>query len=467
MGPVKRAIVLVALLALAGGGVAAAYQAVARQRDYAAFLTRGDAALRDDQTFAAIEAYSGAIALRPDSMLAHLRRGQTYQRRGDRGDLEAAARDFRKAAALDPTATRPLEALGDALYQLQRYARAAEAYESYLHLDDRSARVTYRLGLTRYRQHDIDAAVDALGDALRLDDRMADAHYLLGMCLREMRRAPDAVHAFEKAVAIEPGMLAAREELADLYRALDRRTEELAQLQILAGLDRDRVARQVAVGMAHARAGRWDLAILTLGSALERSPNDPEIFRALGEVWLDRPRDDRAFLSKAREALERVAASPAATSRALTLYARALVQDGDAAGAERALEAATTRFPIDPAALLLYASTAEKLGHPGVARTALIEYGALTSSSADLAPRAIQIAALSIRLNDPQTAVEWLSRAAAASPADMRVLAALADAQIRAGDRDAAQATIARGLEKDPGNAAFVAAAQRQSRMKR
>ena len=49
----------------------------------------------------------------------------------------------------------------------------------------------------------------------------------------------------------------------------------------------------------------------------------------------------------------------------------------------------------------------------------------------------------------------------------MRVLAALADAQIRAGDRDAAQATIARGLEKDPGNAAFVAAAQRQSRMKR
>ena len=74
--------------------------------------TRGDAALRDDQTFAAIEAYSGAIALRPDSMLAYLRRGETYQRRGDRGDLERA-RDFRTAAALDPTATRPLEALGD------------------------------------------------------------------------------------------------------------------------------------------------------------------------------------------------------------------------------------------------------------------------------------------------------------------------------------------------------------------
>ena len=458
----KRAIVVVAVLALAAVGAAAAYQGLARQRDYAALLMRGDAALRDDQTFGAIEAYSGAIALHPDSMLAHLRRGQTYQRRGDRGDLEAAARDFRKAAALDSTATRPLEALGDVLYQLQRYDRAADAYETYLRLDDRSARVTYRLALTRYRQGDVDAAVAALGDAVRLDDRMADAHYLLGMCLRERHRIPDAVRAFEKTVALEPGMLAAREELADLYRALDRRTEELEQLQILAGLDRDRVARQVAVGMAHARAGRWDLAILTLGSALERTPNEPEIFRALGEVWLERPRDDRAFLSKAREALERVAASPAATSRALTLYARALLQGGDAEGAERALQEATTRFPIDPPALLLYASTADKLGHAAPARAALIQYGALTASDADLVPRATQIATLSLRLNDPQTAVQWLSRALSASPNDTRLLAPLAEAQVRAGTRDAAQATVAHGLEKDPNNAALLAVAQRR-----
>src|SRR5207248_1415715 len=125
-----------AVLALVGVAAASAYQAAARQRDYAALLTRGDAALRDDQTFGAIEAYSGAIALRPESMLAYLRRGQTYERRGDRGDLEAAARDFRTASALDPTATRPLQALGDALYQLQRYDRAEDAYDKCLRLDD-------------------------------------------------------------------------------------------------------------------------------------------------------------------------------------------------------------------------------------------------------------------------------------------------------------------------------------------
>src|SRR5690349_10133794 len=99
------------MVLLAGATVAAvsAYQAAIRQRDYGLLLTRGDTALRDDDTFAAAEAYSGAIALKPDSMLAYLRRGQTYQRRGDRGDLDRAVNDFRAAVALDPSAPGPLE----------------------------------------------------------------------------------------------------------------------------------------------------------------------------------------------------------------------------------------------------------------------------------------------------------------------------------------------------------------------
>ena len=387
---------MVALGALAVGG-AFAYQATARQQDYAAFLTRGDAALRDDQTFGAIEAYSGAIALRPDAMLAYLRRGQTYQRRGDRGDLEAAARDFRTAAALDPTATRPLEALGDALYQLQRYERAEEAYEKCLRLDDRSPRVTYRLALARYRRHDIDGALAALADAVRLDDRMADAHYLRGLCLREKRRMTEAVQAIQHATAIEPAMIAAREELADLYGAIGRTGDQLEQLQLLAALERDRAARQVAVAAAQARAGQWDLAVLTLGAALERNPNTPELYRALGQVWLERPRDDGAFLSKAREALARAAASPGAASETLVLYARALLQSGDVAAAERTLQAAMTRYPIDPHALLLYASTAERQNHLDAARHALAEYDAIAPDGADTPARAVIAQRLAVR----------------------------------------------------------------------
>src|SRR5512144_1342042 len=110
----RRSVLVAAVLVILAVAGAVAYQTAARERDYRALLARGDSALRDDQTFGAIEAYSGAMALHPDSMLAHLRRGETYQRRGE---LDEAARDFRTAAALDPAATRPLEALGDVLFE--------------------------------------------------------------------------------------------------------------------------------------------------------------------------------------------------------------------------------------------------------------------------------------------------------------------------------------------------------------
>src|SRR5207237_6701906 len=137
-----------------------------------------------------------------------------------------------------------------------------------------------------------------------------------------------------------------------------------------AGLDRTHVERQIALALAHARAHRWELAVLTLTNALERAPDDASVYGALGRVWLDasRVRDDPAGLDKAREALERAAGNPSATSDILTLYGRALLAEGDAAAAERALHDACSRYPIDPDALLLYATASERQNHLVAAR---------------------------------------------------------------------------------------------------
>lgn len=459
----RRSVATLVLLALAAAAGALAYQAAARDRAYRALVARGDAALRDDQTFGAIEAYSGAIALRPDSMLAHLRRGEAYQRRGDRGDLDQAARDFRTAAALDPTATRPLEELGDVLSQLQRYSQAADTYARCLRLDDGAARVSYKLALARYRYGNLDEAISTLNHALRLSDTTGDAYYLLGMCLRDKRRGPEALRAFEQAVSRSPGLIAAREELADLYASSGRDADELEQLRVIALLDRDHLERQVAVGLAQARAGHPDLGVLTLGSALERAPDQPLIYGALGQVWLDiaRTRGDRVALSKALEALGRAATNPGASSEVLTLYGRALLEDGQVNLAERTLQQSTTRYPLDPTSLLWYSTAAERQNHFDAARDALVAYRGLIADDAELVSHASRIAALSLRLNDAPTAVEWLRRAADAAPPESRLLASLADAELRTGEREAARATIARGLQNDPKNPAFLGLARR------
>jgi tetratricopeptide (TPR) repeat protein len=437
-----------------------AYQALARDRAYRALLARGDAALTGEQTFGAIEAYSGAIALRPDAMLPHLRRGEAYHRRGE---LEAAARDFRAAAGLDPTAIRPLDELGDVLLQRQRYRQAADAYAAALRLDDRSARITYKLALAHYREGRVEAASAALATVIRLDARMPDAQYLLGLCLEAQHRDQEARLAFERAVERSPALIPAREELADLDAALGNPTAEIEQLQAIAGLDPDHVERQIALGLAHARAGHADLAVLTLGAALERTPNQPQIYAALGRVWLDiaETRNDRVALSKSLEALARVATTPGADSAALALYGRALLRDGQVELAERTLQQATARFPVEPAAFLLYATAAERGGHVDTARQALMAYASLAGDDREFVPRASRIAALSLRLGDAPTAADWLARAVDHRPDDVALLAALADAQQRAGRVAAARDTLQRALARDPANPALAAVARR------
>jgi len=122
--------------------------AVRQEREFRRLIAAGDAALARDQTYEAIEAFSGALALKHDSMLAYLKRGDSYRRRGE---LSAALRDLREASSLDPTATRPLELFGDVNVAMGRYARAAEIYRRYLTLDDRAPRVLYKLALACYR----------------------------------------------------------------------------------------------------------------------------------------------------------------------------------------------------------------------------------------------------------------------------------------------------------------------------
>jgi tetratricopeptide (TPR) repeat protein len=461
MRAVKRALVSMAFLAVAAVAAAIVYQSEARERDYRHLLAQGEAALAEGQTSAAIEDYSGAIALRPDSMLAYLRRGETYR---SRGELDDAARDFRTAATLDPTATRPLEQWGDVLYAQQRYRRSAEVYQSRLALDDRSAVVRYRLGLALYRNGEHAAAIRSLTQATALDNQLSDAFYVMALCYREQGQLEEAVDALKNAVSRSPGSIPAREELADLYRVLNQPAQELEQLQVLAGLDTGRVDRQIAIGLAYARTGHADLGLLTLENALEQWPNHPSIYTALGRVWLnvaETSSDRPDALARALDALARAAATANATSDVKMLYGRALAADGQLEAAERVLQQATERFPAAPEAFATYASVAEQLKHPDQARAALLSYHALVGENADFAGRALKLGLLSLELSDDAAARSWLERASTMLPENVALWKALAEADVRLDDPDAARTAVARGLALDPADRALRTLARR------
>jgi tetratricopeptide (TPR) repeat protein len=458
---VRRLLLGLGLTVLVVGGVLG-YFSVARERAYRQLIAQGNAAVEADRTFEAIEAFSGAIAVKGESMLAYLRRGETYRRQGQ---LAAAERDLRRASSLDPTATRPREALGDVHFELRNYARAVESYADFIRLDDQSPRVLYKLALARYRGGDPGGAVEPLRQAVALDERFAEGRYLLGLCLRATNRSSEALGEFERAVRAAPSLVVAREELADLYREIGRPRDALEQLETLTALD-TRPTRFVTLGLEYARAGQASQAIRTLGAAAERYPEHPAIYTALGRVWLESAQNgrDRIALSKALEALQSVPTDSDQGAIAQTLFGRALLVAGDADLAERVLQEAVTRFPIEPQAFLYLADAAERAGHLTEARLALLKYLALTGQDPDPAvhaQRTAHLGDLSMRLSDPAGAVRWFTQAAGADGPNAPLLGRLAEAQAASGDRDGARQTIRRALELEPRNRRLIVLSRR------
>ncbi len=399
MGAVKRALV-VAVIAGLCVGLAWEWAASRREREYRQFIDHGETALARDDTFAAVEAFSGAIALRPEAMLGYLKRGEAYSRRHmldasardplQTGELDppadAAMRDLRHAAELDPLATRPLELMGDISYALRRYDRAAERYQAYVALDDRSPRVLYKLGLAQYSAGRVPAAIQALQQAVAIDDRFSAGFYLLGLCFRDAQRPRQALHALETAVRLAPAMLPAREELADLYTKVGRREDAIGQLETLSELDPG-APREIALGLARARAGQFDRAVATLARAAERYADHASTYAALGRIWLEKTQPpDRFDLLKAIGALQ-AAVHADDNSETLTLLGQALLLSNETARAERVLQQAAAKLPVDPRAFYYLASAAERAGHPDVARRALVDYHSLEGPGEPRRPR--------------------------------------------------------------------------------
>jgi tetratricopeptide (TPR) repeat protein len=180
---VKRLLVLVALALAVAAGVTAV-QRLDQERRYQRLLADGDRALSEGHGHQAIELFSGALALRPRSMVAFYRRGEAY---ASQALDDQAVRDLREAARISPTAPQPLEALGKLHDERGDPAQAAEWYRQAAdRLRDANPELLYALALALYRSGAPAAAKEPLRLALSRRES-PEARYLFGLVARDAR----------------------------------------------------------------------------------------------------------------------------------------------------------------------------------------------------------------------------------------------------------------------------------------
>jgi tetratricopeptide (TPR) repeat protein len=406
----RRTLALAALILIVAMGVLLVEQANG-DRKYARLLQTGQEALDSGNGYAAIEAFSGALTLRPRSMVAYFHRGEAY-RLEQRED--EALRDFRAANRLAPDAPEPLIALGD-MYEASEPVQAAYWYAQAANQLKDDPALLYKLALVRYRAGSPAEAIKPLTEVVARNDSAAAAHYLLGLVYRDTQRFDEAIASLERAVKVTPSLIPAREELADLYHARGRFVDEMSQLQALATLD-GVPRRTVDIGLAEADQGQFPAAIGSLSGAAARAPSDSQVQLALGRVYLARAErtGDRVAVTRALDALEQALGGTARRSEGLALFGRGLWLKGDYDAAERILREAVATSPVDPAAFRYLADASERLSHFAEARDALGTLDVLEgdTASADVrAARALRLGRLSLRANDPAAAAKFLTRA--------------------------------------------------------
>jgi tetratricopeptide (TPR) repeat protein len=146
-----------------------------------------------------------------------------------KGDLEAARKDFEKLLQLAPDNLIGLMNLGAVEYRLKLYAAAEKHLKRVVRLQPETAAAWLTLGVLYCDQDKLDAALAALSQAVLLDPKNPRAHNYLGVTVGRKGWYSGAESELQRALELEPDFADAHFNLALFYLQRDPPAIELAR----------------------------------------------------------------------------------------------------------------------------------------------------------------------------------------------------------------------------------------------
>src|SRR3954464_13482579 len=121
----------------------------------------------------------------------------------DRGWLDEAIKEFKKAIELDPNSAHPHDNLATVHAEKKNYRDALAEYLTALRLEPDSATAHYNLACF-LSTHGPEMAVAQYREAIELDPEYPDAHLNLGLTHADLGRTEDAMKELNTAIELDP-----------------------------------------------------------------------------------------------------------------------------------------------------------------------------------------------------------------------------------------------------------------------
>jgi len=238
----------------------------------------------------------------------------------DRGDLQAAIKDFKAALHRDPTLLGAWQDLGLAYVKLTRWPEAVETFAelarrdvdavdaAYLHAlalfnagratdAEREVRRALRINAGAAEAHTLlgiilaarggasAEALEALSQAVALNPNSFDAHFYIGRVLYATKDYEGAVKELRSAVRLNLRHGEARFFLGTVLEAMGESGAAMAEYQELVKIDAESAIGQLGHGALLLKRGKTEEAITALKRSTSLDPKSFEAHWALGRAF--------------------------------------------------------------------------------------------------------------------------------------------------------------------------------------
>lgn len=218
----------------------------------------------------------------------------------DRGWLDEAINEFRKAIELDPDSAHAHDNLATVYAEKKLYREAAREYLLALSLEPDSATAHYNLACF-LAAHGLEMAVEEYRHAIDLDPDYPDAHLNLGLAFADQGKTPEALAELQTAIRLAPDDPLPRHELAALLMDEGDYRGAISQLKEVARLDSQNFDALLDLGICYAQKGFYAEAERAYQKARELKAEDLLLdynLAALYALW-GRPKDSIVSLEQA------------------------------------------------------------------------------------------------------------------------------------------------------------------------
>src|SRR5947199_4094710 len=190
----------------------------------------------------------------------------------DRGWLDEAIREFKKAIELDATSAHAHDNLSTVYSEKKLYAQALEEYLTALKLEPDSATAHYNLACF-LATHAHDMAIEQYKDAIELDPEYPDAHLNLGMTYADLDQRDEAKAEFKAAIELDPHDPLARHELAAMLMDEGDYRGAIGLLNEVVRLEPENYEGWLDLGISYAQKGFYQEAERCYGKARDLNPD--------------------------------------------------------------------------------------------------------------------------------------------------------------------------------------------------